>query len=328
MPSESGTRRAGRGVGALGIVISVVALAGVIWWISRQDAPRLPSGAGEWSALVGAVVVYGLATVLRSERWLALLRHEGSRPPRADAYALTLVGFMANNVLPARAGDALRVVLMAPRAGAGARPVIGTLVAERVLDVFVLFSLFGILAVALARTADVPLAGVIAGALLLVGAVAVVALVTYATRRPDGRLARWSRFIEPMLTATRALRGRWAGRMLAVTLAIWACEAAVWLLSGTAIGVDLGPHEALYMIAFAATFALVPSGPGYAGTLDAAVLLALGSLDVHGRAAVSYLLMLRFVLLVPITLAGLIALLTRYGGTKGLARARSQAELA
>ena len=49
---------------------------------------------------------------------------------------------MGNNVLPARAGDAIRVVLMAPRANTSNRTVVGTLVAERLLDVAVLLVLF------------------------------------------------------------------------------------------------------------------------------------------------------------------------------------------
>ena len=50
---------------------------------------------------------------------------------------------MGNNVLPARAGDAIRVVLMAPRArDAPSAPCVGTLLAERLLDVAVLLVIF------------------------------------------------------------------------------------------------------------------------------------------------------------------------------------------
>ena len=49
---------------------------------------------------------------------------------------------MGNNVLPARAGDAIRVVLMAPRAQTSMRTVLGTLLAERLLDVAVLVVIF------------------------------------------------------------------------------------------------------------------------------------------------------------------------------------------
>jgi hypothetical protein len=54
---------------------------------------------------------------------------------------------------------------------------------------------------------------------------------------------------------------------------------------------------------------LIPAGPGYVGTFDAAVLLALRSLH---EAALGYLLVLRFVLFVPITVAGAAVYFTRY----------------
>ncbi len=80
--------------------------------------------------------------MVRSERWQRLLVDEGAHPPRTDTYALTCVGYMGNNVLPARAGDAIRVVLMAPRAGSSKRTVVGTLLAERLLDIAVLVVIF------------------------------------------------------------------------------------------------------------------------------------------------------------------------------------------
>ena len=59
-----------------------------------------------------------------------------------DTYALTCIGYMGNNMLPARGGDASATLLMAPRAHTSIRTVIGTLLAERMLDVAVLVVLF------------------------------------------------------------------------------------------------------------------------------------------------------------------------------------------
>jgi uncharacterized membrane protein YbhN (UPF0104 family) len=53
---------------------------------------------------------------------------------------------------------------------------------------------------------------------------------------------------------------------------------------------------------------VIPAAPGYVGTYDAAVLLALRSL---GKPALGYLLVLRFVLFVPITIAGFAVFLSR-----------------
>jgi uncharacterized membrane protein YbhN (UPF0104 family) len=102
--------------------------------------------------------------------------------------------------------------------------------------------------------------------------------------------------------------------MAATTLVIWLFEAATWYLTAIAAGLDIEPVEALYLVALASVFVLVPSGPGYVGTLDAAVLFGVKAIGGTGSEAVSFLLLLRFVLLVPITVAGLVVLVARYGG--------------
>ena len=122
------------------IAISLVALAGVVWWASRREPPKLPSTA-ELAALLTAIALYALATVVRAERWQRLLEDEAARPSGRPTL-LTCVGYMGNNVLPARAGDAIRMVLMAPRAHTSKRTVIGTLLAERLLDIAVLVAIF------------------------------------------------------------------------------------------------------------------------------------------------------------------------------------------
>jgi hypothetical protein len=76
----------------------------------------------------------------------------------------------------------------------------------------------------------------------------------------------------------------------------------------------MSPIEALYVVTAASVFVLIPSGPGYLGTLDAGVIFGVRAIGGTGSQAISYLIALRFVLLVPITIAGLVLLLVRYGG--------------
>src|SRR5688572_18625963 len=94
---------------ALQAAISALALGGVVWWFSRQEMPALPSFDEAAPLLAAAVGLYLVATLLRGERWHRLLGHGR----RADAYALTTVGYMGNNALPARAGDILKAMLTA-----------------------------------------------------------------------------------------------------------------------------------------------------------------------------------------------------------------------
>ena len=95
-----------------------------------------------WPAALG---LYALATALRGERWLRLLRDAGACLSRTDAYAVTTVGYMGNNALPARAGDLLKAVLSSRAAGAPTADGFGTLVAERVLDAVALVAIFAVL---------------------------------------------------------------------------------------------------------------------------------------------------------------------------------------
>ena len=309
----------------IGLAVSAVSLIAVVWWAARQPAPSFPSSPAELWALAGAVAVYAVATALRSERWRALLRHGSAPASRLDSYALTLVGYMGNNVLPLRAGDVMRVYLMAPRARTTMRTVIGTLIAERLLDVVVLLALFVLLAYGVLRGIDTPnetALGVVAAAVLVGVIVAAIAL-PLARRTGPGRTA--IDYVRPLAASTRDLRGRHGAAMVGVTVAIWLVEAACYLLVGRSVALDMSLIQSLYLIAVAGVFLLIPSGPGYAGTLDAAVLFGVRAIGGTGSEAVSYLLMLRFVLLVPITAAGLAALVMRYGGPDAWRSAQAEA---
>jgi uncharacterized membrane protein YbhN (UPF0104 family) len=59
---------------------------------------------------------------------------------------------------------------------------------------------------------------------------------------------------------------------------------------------------------------MIPAAPGYVGTFDAAVVYGVHAIGGSKQAALSYLILLRFILFVPITVVGFIMLVTRYGG--------------
>lgn len=322
---DAGSARSSRWPRIVSLVISAVSLAGVVWWATTQPPPHLPSGPGEIAALAGAIAIYAAATLLRGERWWWLLRRGGAHATRADTYSLTAVGYMGNNVLPARGGDAIRVYLQAPRADTSYREVIGTLLAERLLDMGVLISLFVVLAYGVLSGIDAPDAtrlALIAAAVVLI-ALVVIAIVLLARDHPLVRRALG--FVGPMTLAIRELRGSYGLAMLGLTLVIWAMEAATYLATSGSVGLHMSPVEALYVVAVSGVFVLIPSGPGYVGTLDAGVLFGVRAIGGTGAQAVSYLIVLRFVLLVPITLVGLALLLVRYGGWAGLGGRRLEA---
>jgi uncharacterized protein (TIRG00374 family) len=316
MSTSTPRRNSGRerALTALGATVSVAALAALVVWALRQDPPSLPHEPARLAELAAAVGFYLLACAARAERWFELLRYNGARPRRADAYALLAVAYAGNNVLPARAGDALRVVLLTPRARTDARTVIGTIVAERVLDVVVLLGLFVALAYGVLGGIEMPSAGRLAFAALLVGGLlALVAGTAYVLHR-RAHLVRVIEFLAPMAEATRRLRGNHGRELLAWTLLVWTLEWAAWWLTAKAAGLGLGVLDVGYLLGLASIFVMVPSGPGFVGTFDAAIVFGVRALGRTGAQALSLVLLLRFVVTIPITLIGLVVLVARYGG--------------
>jgi hypothetical protein len=132
--------------------------------------------------------------------------------------------------------------------------------------------------------------------------------------------------IGPMLTSTFALVSAHGLGLVAMTGAIWLIETFVWMSVGAAAGFDMSLLEGLYLVALASVFSLIPSGPAYAGTQDTATIVGIKAIGGSNALAVSYLLILRFVLQIPITIAGLVLLAARYGGISKLRRAPAEAE--
>jgi len=312
-PTSSPLRRQ-RALTALGAAISIGALAGVVLWATQQEAPALPSSPGRVAEFGAAIAFYLAGCAVRAERWYELLRYNGAQPRRLDAYGLVAVANFGNNVLPARAGDALRVVLIAPRARTDARTAIGTIVAERVLDVVVLVALFVVLAYGVLGGIDGPSAGRLGLAALLVAALIAASAAAAWVLHRRGHLRRVLAYLAPMAEATRRLRSNHGMQLLGLTFAVWALEWIGWWLAARAVGLDLALLEAGYLMGLASMFALIPSGPGYVGTFDAAVVLGVRALDFTGAQALSYALLLRFVVTVPITLIGFVVLVAGYGG--------------
>lgn len=301
-------------------LFSVVALGAVIWWASRQDAPEIPSDTNAVAWLAGALALYAVATIVRAERWHAILVQTGISAKRPDCYALSTVGYMGNNVLPARAGEALRVFLLDAKTGAGKRRVLGTIVAERLLDVIALGAIFA-LTVYLVLDGDVVPSdhpALIAG--ICVGVVALTVVVLWGIHRRGG-LARLREMIRPLIDAPRALANRRGFVLLAVTFVLWGIEGGVYLAVARAVDLDISTSGAMYLVALTNFVAALPAAPGSIGTFDAAVAFGAKALGASGSVAVTYLLLLRFVLYVPITIVGLIVLVARYGGWARLRQA-------
>jgi glycosyltransferase 2 family protein len=313
----------------LGPAVSVISLAAVVWWALHQPAPHWPSGAGSLMLIVLAVVVYAGVSGVRGVRWHAILRRAGIPASMVDAQALIVVGYMGNTVLPARGGELLRMFFLGRRTGCSRVTILGTILAERLLDVLALLvMLVVLLAIVTAggvgsswSPSDLALAAAavgLAGALVLLGAWRMA---------HAGRFRGLSGRVVSLTLATRNLLSAQGLLLALLTIPIWLGEGFVYWLVGAALHLQLDFAQGCFLVVLSSLVAIIPAAPGYAGTYDAAIQLGLGALGVHGGRAISFGLLVRLVIFVPITVAGLVLVIVRYGGLSSLVRARDAATL-
>jgi uncharacterized membrane protein YbhN (UPF0104 family) len=293
-----------------GALVSIVSLGAVGWWISGQESPRLPDSGTGWALLGVAALVVAANFTLRGLRWHFVMRHAGVPHRLRDATGLTLVGYMGNNVLPARGGELLKIGLMGQRTSARHREVLGTVIVERVLDAGVLAVLFVVLTWAGVKGSSDSGAMPTIVAIALV--VAALALFVYVRLRRRGRFERFAARIRPVAGAAK-LFIRPAGIPLALlSLVIWCMDGLSFMLMAEALDVGLAFLPALAVIVLASLASAIPAAPGYLGTFDAALLVGLSAAGVSGGDAVSLLVLARFVYFVPVTFVGLAILLIGY----------------
>jgi glycosyltransferase 2 family protein len=229
---------------------------------------------------------------------------------------------MGNNVLPARGGEVLRIFLLAERSSARRREVLGSILTERLLDAGALVALFALLTAL--NVADSPAGrapAFIAGGLLLSG---LCALGVYQRLRVAGRMERFADRVRPVAKASGLLVTRIGAALAVLTGAVWLTEAVIFWLVGVSLDLGVSVLESALVVVLASFFALIPAAPGYVGTYDAAVLFALHALDVPGHEAIGAALLFRFVIFVPVTIAGLVLMVARYGGLRAALRRSAQ----
>lgn len=309
-------QKGSRARGALGTIVSVLALGAVALWAVRQPTPSFPDSPGALTLLASAIGAYAIGQIVRGWRWHQILAHAGIPHRKSDATALISIGYMGNTVLPARGGEFLRIFLLSGRTGAKRRAVLGTILSERILDAASLIIVFAV--VTFIGIGGSPLGQ--SPALLALGglAIAAVAVWIYLRLRVAGRFEKLAALLRPVIGTAKPLLGGWGGVLLALSIGLWGLEAVIFWLTAQSLDITMSVPEALFIVVLTSLTSLIPAAPGYVGTFEAAAVFGLTALDIDGSQAVSFVLLIRLVLFGPVTVAGLILLTVRFGGLGSL----------
>ncbi len=313
-----GTKGLNRALVVLGLAVSALftyfAVRDVDWdvfWSSLQSS--------NYWWLVPSIAVMAVGVVMRTVRW-QLVFEPATRPPFRPALSALLIGYLFNNILPARAGELIRVIVLHQRVGTSRVEGLGTAVADRVYDVFALLVLLFVAQPFLPEVTWLRRAAILALvlALLLLGFVLV--LVVFGDRplrvvlRPLARLpkvsvGRTERAAENLVQGLAAFRdARLVPPAFTMTIASWLVIAASYWLVMFTFDLDL-PYSAGLLVVVAANLAMaIPSSPGALGVFEAAVVTALSAYGVDKSEALSYAVVLHAVNFLPFVVAGGVAL--------------------
>ena len=269
--------------------------------------------------LIAALVPFALGTGARAMRWRSLFAR-GRRPPAGTVLDATLVGYLYNNILPARAGEAARVVVLTQRSTTPPVEIVGTVVLERLYDVLAILVLFFAAEPWLPHVSWFGAAAVAALVLaaLIIAAATVLAVFgdrpLYVLTRPLRRLSRVSdarldRAIAELAYGLSSLRHpRLALEASGWTVAAWLLTAACAYLVGLAFHLDLPVSFGLLVTVAVGLGNILPSPPAAVGVFEGATLIALKAYGIPASEALPYAVVLHLVNFVPFLVAGAVAL--------------------
>ena len=273
--------------------------------------------------LVPGIAVYFVGVWARAWRWHYLLRPLKNISTRT-MFPIVVIGYMGNNIFPARAGEVLRAAILKDREGVPISASLATVVVERIFDAVVMlgFVFFNIGRIT-RQTQDSGFFGNIQQLALWTSIIFIGALVVFllaamfpkVTERITLRLINTlvpARFREKILgialrflTGLESLRSpRDAVMVLVTTVVIWLLETSQYWFIMHGFDFVVSFFVLMLMNGTVNIATTLPSAPGYIGTFHGSGIAVLMAYGVPQTAAAAYTVVLHAALWAPITALG------------------------
>ena len=309
--------------GAIGIALSAV----LLWWTLRDV-----SLAVVWRELSHASVPLFLASTvcatlifpLRALRWRVILEPVAPGQPLSALWRSTAIGMMANNLLPARAGEIARAYALTKQTNVPFATSIASLAVDRLFDMLVLLLLAIVAFLDPAFPREARIAGQTMGNLAQgsIGLFAVLLALFYALAFFPGKIIQLFELFARRVSPTIEERGKTVligfsrglsvlrspghfSVVLAWTVAHWLLNAFAFWLGFKAVGIALPFSAALFLQALIAVGVALPSAPGFFGFFEKLATVGLGVYGIGADRAASWAIGFHILSFIPITLIGL-----------------------
>jgi glycosyltransferase 2 family protein len=266
--------------------------------------------------VIPALGLYFIGVYIRAFRWGWVLR--GVTQLRTSyLFSVVVIGYMANNVLPLRAGELVRSYVLSSRTGMRKTSILATIAVERLFDGLTMITFILVASIFIGLTDQLEAVTFIAAGLFGALIAILLVLTTSAARTilvsrilpilPNVIRGGAERVLESVFAGLSVLRRR--NDLLVISglsIIAWLFEASMYLVIAIGFGLEVGIAAILLVTAVANLATLIPSSPGYVGPFEAGVLLALvGAVGIQRELALSFAIVVHAALYLPITLWGL-----------------------
>jgi uncharacterized protein (TIRG00374 family) len=297
----------------IGVAISIAALVFVLRGTDLAETANVLSRADlRWVAL--ALVLFSFDLAFRALRWQRLLRpiaHVRYLP----MFAYLLVGYLANNILPARLGELVRSHYLGDREGISRAAALGTVVVERVVDLVAVIAIASVALLVLGvrgMVGGVVLVGAaVTGLFLIVLAVGIVAHRLPGLDRIRAVVERYPRVRDLARSLQDGLavaaRPRTVGEAIAVSGLSWTMAILAYAAVGQAIGIQLSMGQAALIASGVALASAVPAGPSNLGTFEFAAKELGKAVGIEEASALALGVLVHVAILVVTSIGGAIA---------------------
>lgn len=270
-----------------------------------------------------ALALYFVGVWIRAIRWHILLRPVSDRTTTRELFPIVIVGFMANNVLPLRAGELVRSVLIGRKYHVRKTSALATIAVERIFDGLVMLGFLAVSMIFVSLTSDLRHLALVAF-LVFVGLLLALFLLTFAGDFVDRMLQlvlgplppavteRVQQLLQSFLGGLGILRTRGdLAKVVGTSILAWLFEASMYFVLafafGGAVREVMTVASTLLTTGVANLSTLIPGAPGYIGQFEYGVKLVLtGALDIPESQALAYAILVHAALYFPITLIGVI----------------------
>lgn len=277
--------------------------------------------AARWGYLVPNLVMVVGVMYIRAWRWRLILRPVGD-VSYSQVFSSTMIGFMANNVLPARLGEIARAISLGIKTGLSRSAALATIIVERVYDSLTLL-IFLWLVFAFSRISELTEVERISylGWVFLAANIVLVALLTLLQYRNAGFVRVVARLMRPFSQRVQATareitekfaRGLRIHHNWPTTFGVIVSSLLLWFIMGIsnyfvfmALGFDHLPWEASFVVLVVVSLMIsIPSTAGYVGVFHWATQISLQVYGLKESQGLAVAIVLHAAQYIPITLLG------------------------